>query len=204
MLYTAQYIAYRDAPFDGLILSAGLTAKPRDCLCHDELNGYPVITKKSGMSCPCCESEPRISKISALKMESSEAADQVEPNPGLGDHYVETADKVRSVEVHTPDVSEAILLESIGTNFQPKSLEASDSRLLGSYFQDLQEIRCPQVNNVLKIKWPIALEKEAELQEDVGCTVDYRCEDCHGCTKCKLDDRTREISVREAIEESLI
>ena len=51
---------------------------------------------------------------------------------------------------------------------------------------------------------PTTLTKEYEDQENVGCTVDYRCPTCLGCKICKESNQVRAISVKEAAEEELI
>lgn len=59
---------------------------------------------------------------------------------------------------------------------------------------------------VLKYKQRIPNQTEQDLkeQEEAGCKVDYRCEDCQGCLKCKNSARTRDVSVRDLLEETLI
>ena len=51
---------------------------------------------------------------------------------------------------------------------------------------------------------PTTLTKEYTEQEDMGCTVDYRCPTCLGCKMCKESNQVREISAKEASEEELI
>lgn len=60
-----------------------------------------------------------------------------------------------------------------------------------------------KVPDILKYK-PKQVENNLRDQEDIGCKVDYRCSDCQSCVKCKTAEKTRDISVKEAIEEELI
>ena len=48
------------------------------------------------------------------------------------------------------------------------------------------------------------LEKELSQEEEIGCTVDYRCSSCATCKTCKSADRLRTISLKEEAEELLI
>ena len=50
----------------------------------------------------------------------------------------------------------------------------------------------------------IPLEKELDDQEDVGNKVSYRCPKCQNCQECLKADTTRERSIRETVEDSLI
>ena len=49
---------------------------------------------------------------------------------------------------------------------------------------------------------PTALENESTAQEEAGCTVDFRCDDCMGCIKCKQSSKVRNISIKEEAEEA--
>ena len=74
------------------------------------------------------------------------------------------------------------------------------------------DTKCPPCNKcthcepaiLVKTRNPRSLEKLFKDEEEVGCTVDYRCTTCAACTICKASERLRPISIREEAEEALI
>lgn len=59
---------------------------------------------------------------------------------------------------------------------------------------------------VLKTKKrvPNQAENELKCQEEIGSVVDYRCPSCQGCLACKSSERTRDISIKEYLEDNII
>ena len=60
--------------------------------------------------------------------------------------------------------------------------------------------------NAFKTKRRLPNQAEIELkrQEEIGSVVDYRCPSCQGCLACKTSERTRDVSIKEYLEDNII
>ena len=91
-----------------------------------------------------------------------------------------------------------------------------DSKLLAEILDDVTNvctshdacIECNSTRDLLaktgKFKRPKLMEDKLQEMEDVGSRISYRCAKCANCAECKSSDKTREQSIQDVLQESII
>ena len=166
------------------------------CTCTAQM--YTNVQK-----CACCTPDPtpetKLNTVSTVNLHLLSTQERLTVKPLDTQYTDESTDK--SEPLFVPEFNEKLLFIHLGVPILQESTSTDENNAL-KCISTLSPLTKP--TEILKTRAPKTIEQGLKEQEEAGCKVDYRCPDCQDCTTCKTSDKTRDLAVRDILDDQVI